>query len=97
MQDDLYEWLYEAYALPQICAIYDGQDDGMTEFARQVSLSQKQRLQLVDLTANMRNQWGTESFALGVQFGMQLAAPRVVDEDCKWLLKLFPQLDDPVA
>lgn len=94
---DLYEWLFETYAMPEIYAIYEGQDDILEEFARQIPLPQKQRLRLVDLAGNMRLQWGTESFALGVRFGMQLAAPRVVDEDCKWMLKLFPQLDNPVA
>lgn len=97
MYDDLYEWLYETYALPKIQDICDGQDDALVKFAQRVSLTQKQRLRLTDMAANMRVQCGTEAFALGVRFGMELAAPRSPDTDCSWLLHFLPQLDDPVA
>lgn len=97
MHDNIYEWLFEHYALPQIKCIQDGQDDILMQFADRVSLTQRQRLYLADTAINMRSQWGTESFALGIQFGMALAAPRVPDEDCSTLLYFLSQLNDPVA
>lgn len=95
--DDLYQWLYDEYALPQLQALEDGQDDIMKTMSERLHLSKSERRRLLDLTENMRLQWGTELFALGVRFGLALAVPRTPDEDCGWLMDFLPQLDDPVS
>lgn len=95
--DSIYTWLFEHYALPELKAMEEGQDEVLMELAGRLGLSQKPRRRFLDLAENMRLQWGAGAFALGVRFGMALAAPQGPEEDCSWLLQLLPQLDQPVA
>ena len=95
--DDLYQWLYDHYALPELKDIMSGQDDVLSEYAARASLDKHQRRCLLDLAENMRLHWGSEVFALGVRFGRKVSAPRVSARDCRWLLSFLPQLDDPVS
>ena len=90
---DLYTWLYEHYAAPQLKTIAAGHANAASLFADRLGLSQGNRLRLIDMVSEMRLHWGSEAFALGVQFGMELAAPRVPDGDCGRLLHFLPQLD----
>ena len=95
--DNLYQWLYDKYALPQLQALENGQDDILKTFSERLRLSKSERRRLLDMMENIRLQWGTEIFALGVRFGLAFAAPRTPDEDCEWLTNFLPQLNDPVA
>lgn len=94
---DLYQWLYDHYALPELEDLMEGQDGILAEYAARASLTKRQRRCLVDMAENMRLQWGTEAFTLGVRFGQALSAPRALDADCQWLLNFLPKLDDPVS
>lgn len=93
---DIYTWLYEHYAVPQLRAISDKHEDIAAQFANCLGLSDKNRWRLQEIVAEMRQHWGVEVFALGVKFGRDLAAPHVPDEDCGGLLYFLPKLDQPV-
>ena len=45
---------------------------------------------------NIRLDWGTEAFTLGVRFGLDLAVPRALQLDGDGLLQFLPKLDEPV-
>ena len=72
-----YEWLYENYAKPrlsgsQLSSIYRTQDQEWQAAAEK--LSRHDRLLYNDLMDILKHDWGTLSFAHGVQFGLSLAA-----------------------
>ena len=46
---------------------------------------------------NIRLDWGTEAFTLGVRFGLDLAVPRALQLDGDGLLQFLPKLDEPVS
>ena len=94
---DLYQWLYDHYALPKLKYLESGQENILKQLSERLPLSRHQQRCLLDTGENLRLQWGTEAFALGIRFGLELAAPRSPDEDCAWLMNLLPQLDDPVS
>ena len=49
------------------------------------------------LMENIRMDWGTEAFTLGVRFGLDIAMPRDLRLDPDALLQFLPQLDQPVS
>ncbi len=71
-----YEWLYENYANPrlsnaQLPSVYHMQSQEWQAVAEQ--LPQRDRLLSEDLMSTLKHDWGTISFAYGVQFGLSLA------------------------
>jgi len=93
---DIYTWIYEHYAVPQLRAISDKHEDIAGQFANRLGLSAGNRRRLQDMVSEMRLHWGVEVFALGVKFGRDLASPHVPDMDCGGLLYFLPKLDQPV-
>ena len=87
---DIFQWLYDYYALPQLDGLASGQDDVLDQLAERLPLSQRERRRMLNTVENLRLQWGTEAFVLGVRFGLDLAEPHVPDEDCSWLLDFLP-------
>ena len=94
---DIYVWLFDYYALPKLKPLEVKHQKFIAAAAGRLSLSQKNCLRLIDLTDNMRLQWGTEAFALGLRFGLRLNGPRSRSWDCSRLTNFLPQLDDPVS
>ena len=88
--DNLYQWLYDYYALPELKCLESGQENVLKQLSERLPLSRREQRCLLDTTENLRLQWGTEAFALGIRFGLELAKPRVLDEDCSWLLNFLP-------
>jgi len=88
--EDLYQWLYDYYALPELRDAAEEHDTVLFAFAERVSLTRKERLRLLDLVTAIRMDWGTEAFALGVRFGMELKSPRVQSREPDWLLSFLP-------
>ena len=95
--NDTYQWLYDNYAVPRLEPLDEGHQAVMTEFAARLSMSKKDRRCLLDLMENIRLEWGTEAFTLGVRFGLDLAMPRDLRLDGGGLLQFLPQLDQPVS
>ena len=94
---NIYEWLFDHYALPKLKGIEREHNDAVSAFAERVSLTKKERLRLHDMVSNMRLEWGVEVFALGVRFGLRLNQPRGQRREPGWLLNFLPELDDPVS
>ncbi len=88
--EDLYQWLYDYYALPELRDIAGEHDTVLFAFAERASLTRIERLRLLDMVSGMRLEWGVEAFALGVRFGMELKSPRVQSRDPDWLLRFLP-------
>ena len=86
-----YEWLFDSYAEPKLKDIEEGHIEVLQEMAECLSLSKKERLRLQDMVSNMRLQWGTEAFALGVRFGLRLTAPQGKSRDCQRLKYYLPE------
>ena len=86
-----YEWLFDSYAEQNLKDIEEGHIEVLQEMAECLSLSKKERLRLQDMVSNMRLQWGTEAFALGVRFGLRLTAPQGKSRDCTWLRHYLPE------
>ena len=95
--DDIYEWLYEQYARPQMRDMEDRHHAALAAFAERLQLSKHPRRCLPDLGENMRLDWGTEAFFHGVQFGLRLSDTEDRPQVCAWLTDFLPQLDDPVS
>lgn len=75
--NSFYEWLYENYAKPrlsdaQLSSVYHTQ--GQEWQAAAEKLSRHDRLLSYDLMDVLKHDWGTLSFACGIQFGLSLAA-----------------------
>ena len=87
---EIYQWLYDHYALPELKGLEAGQENVLKQLSECLSLSRHQRRCLLDIAENLRLQWGTEAFVLGVRFGMDLSEPHTLDEDCSWLLNFLP-------
>lgn len=86
----IYEWLFDHYALPKLEKIRTSHNDALTAFAERTGLSKTERLRLHDMVSNMRLEWGTEAFALGVRFGLRLNGPRIQRRDPDWLMYFLP-------
>lgn len=87
---DIYQWLYDHYALPQLKGLESAQDNVFEQLAGRLTLSKHEHCRLADTVESFRLQWGTEAFILGLRFGAGLAIPHVLDEDCSWLLNFLP-------
>jgi len=88
--EDLYQWLYDYYALPELQDTAAEHNAVLSAFAERVPLTRLQRLRLTDMVTGMRMEWGTEAFALGIRFGMDLKSPRVQSRKPGWLLDFLP-------
>lgn len=95
--DDIYDWLFDAYALPQMQELDQMHDKLLDQLAGALALSCGGRLSLCDVVSGMRLQWGAEAFRLGVRMGLALNGPRPGEPDCGWLMSFLPQLDNPVS
>lgn len=73
--NDIYQWLYNSYAAPELKDMARDQEAILRAFAEGLSISAEDRLSLQDLSTGVRLDWGMEVFALGVRLGMALAAP----------------------
>ena len=93
--DDIYKWLYNSYAAPELEEMAQHQEAILRAFAEALPIPPEDRLCLRDLSTGIRLDWGTEVFALGVRLGMALAAPREPAAG-QWLTSFLPQLDQPV-
>jgi len=90
IMEDLYQWLYDNYVLPELQETAEEYDTILSKFAERVSLTQTDRLRLIDLVTGMRLEWGTNAFVLGIRFGMELKSPRVQSKEPDWLLRFLP-------
>lgn len=88
--DNLYQWLYDYYALPQLEGLASGQDAVLDQLTARLTLSRRERRSLLDIMENLRLQWGTEVFAIGVQFGRELTEQRTPPIDCGRLMDFLP-------
>ncbi len=88
--DDLYQWLFDHYALPELRDTAEEHDDALSAFAERAALTRIQRLRLIDMVSNMRLEWGPEAFALGVRFGLGLHVPRARSREPGWLMDFLP-------
>ena len=87
---NIYDWLFDHYALPKLRDVELDHNDALTAFAERAELSKKERIRLIDMVTNMRLEWGAEAFALGVRFGLRLNAPRVQTQKPGWLMDFLP-------
>lgn len=87
---NIYEWLFDHYALPKLQDMELSHNDALAAFAERTKLSRTERLRLDDMASNMRLEWGAEAFALGVRFGLRLNAPRTRTREPGWLLDFLP-------
>ena len=94
---NIYEWLFDHYALPKLQDIKSDHFAAEDAFSDRTNLSRKERLHLKDMISNMRLEWGVCAFALGVEFGLQLHSTSARTQKPGWLLNFLPQLDDPVS
>ena len=94
---DIYNWLYDNYAVPRLTPMDEGHQTAITEFAARLDMSRKNRRHLLDLMENTRLDCGTEAFTRGVRFGLDLAVPRALQLDGDGLLQFLPKLDEPVS
>ena len=87
---NIYEWLFDHYALPKLHEIESDHTAAESAFSDRANLTGKERLCLHDLVSNMRLEWGTCAFALGVQFGLRLHSASAHTERPGWLLNFLP-------
>ena len=88
--NDIYQWLYDSYAAPELKDMARDQEAILRAFAEGLPISADDRLSLQDLSNGVRLDWGMEVFALGVRLGMAAAAGQ-------WLTSFLPQLDQTVS
>lgn len=74
--NETYEWLYDHYALPLMRVKKDA--DTIKQEIMLLSHT-SESLRLRDRMEDLCLLWGTESFALGVQFGLRLMAGQCAD------------------
>ena len=87
---NIYEWLFDHYALPKLQIIEPDHNDAIDAFSGHVKLSETEHLRLLDMVSNMRLEWGIAAFALGVKFGLRLHAPRTRFGKPGWLMHFLP-------
>ena len=87
---NIYEWLFDHYALPKLRDIAADHDDALAAFSERAELSKTGRLRLHDMVSNMRLEWGTKVFTLGVRFGLRLNQPYTQRRKPGWLLDFLP-------
>ncbi len=93
--NDIYQWLYNSYAEPELKDMARDQEAILRAFAEGLPISANDRLSLQDLSTGVRLDWGMEVFALGVRLGMALAAPREPAAAGQWLTSFLPEPGQP--
>lgn len=76
MNDETYEWLYDNYARDLLAQIMDRESALINGTLSPMSLTDDQKITLLDLLTDLRLRAGVEVFALGLQLGVRLTAPR---------------------
>ena len=87
---NIYDWLFERYALPKLRRIEESYTEALTAFSERTGLSSTECLRLLDMVSSIRLEWGTEAFAQGVRFGLGLAGTRPRRRERGWLLDFLP-------
>ena len=87
---NIYEWLFDHYALPKLRRFESSYNDALAAFAERASLTKKEYLRLHDMVSNMRLEWGVEVFILGVRFGLRLNQPNTRRREPGWLMNFLP-------
>ena len=75
--NQFYEWLYDHYAEPryddsQFPAAYQDQKRKWNELSQ--TLSDHERILILDFLSSVRLHWGTQAFACGVHIGLLLGS-----------------------
>ena len=89
---NIYQWLYDHYALPQLETLESGQEDILKQISAHLTLSEQERFRLLNTMENLRLQWGTETFSLGIRFGLELAAHFRHHRTCN--LRCYPPAEE---
>ena len=87
---NIYEWLFDHYALPKLHRFESCYNDALTAFAERAGLSDAECLCPLDAVSNIRLEWGIEAFTLGVRFGLRLNQPNTQRRKPGWLLNFLP-------
>ena len=87
---NIYEWLFDHYALPKLRCFESNYNDVLAAFAERTSLTKKEHLRLHDMISNMRLEWGVEVFTMGVRFGLRLNQPNTRRRELGWLMDFLP-------
>lgn len=69
--ENIYEWLYDNYAEPQLSALPVFQDELLQPILRMVS--ETERIDLTDKLISLQLNWCTAAFQIGLQLGMRLS------------------------
>ena len=77
MNNETYEWLYDNYAKGLLAQLIDRESALINSTLAPMSLTADQKITLFDLLTDLRLRAGVEVFALGLQLGVRLTAPRV--------------------
>lgn len=77
MNNETYEWLYDNYARDLLAQLMDRESALINSTLSPMSLTDDQKLTLFDLLTDLRLRAGVEVFALGLQLGVRLTAPRL--------------------
>lgn len=75
--NETYEWLYDNYARDLLAQLMDRESALINGTLSPMSLTDDQKLTLFDLLTDLRLRAGVEVFALGLQLGVRLTAPRL--------------------
>lgn len=76
MNNETYEWLYDNYAKDLLAQVIDRERALIDSTLSPMSLTDDQKITLFDLLTDLRLRAGVEVFALGLQLGVRLTAPR---------------------
>lgn len=94
---DIYEWLFEHYAMPKLRDIEQDYENTMSVFAERAELSRMESLGLRDMVLSMCEELGVEAFFIGIRFGQRLSRPHLHARQSGWSIDFLPQLNDPVS
>ena len=83
---NIYEWLFDHYALPKLRNIELDHTAAEDAFAECVNLNETERMHLNDMVSCMRLEWGACAFALGIQFALQMQFTSAHTRKPGWLL-----------
>lgn len=95
--ENIYERLCEKFAYPQMGDTRAEQNEILNQFISLLSLPEEKQSITNDLITLLRHQWAVETFALGVQLGIQLSAPFKSLDLSTALMDFLAQLDQPVS
>lgn len=95
--ENIYEFLYEHYAFPQMASVNSTQQELFNKFISKFDLSLEKQIFTYDFLSLLRMQWGVEAFAVGIHLGFELAAPYSSSDFYDSLMFLLAKLDQPVT